>query len=291
MEQRLPPLQWLRSFEAAARHMSFTAAAAELAITQSAVSQQVKALEQFLGQALFLRRVRSLQLTDAGRHYLETVAAALKVLADGTQEFFGHDPTGVVEIKANTAFSVLWLAPRLADFKAACPEARIFLSTAMWEADFAGGQGSVEIRFGRGEWRGEVSEKLAGASLLPVAAPAVAKRLTRIEDLAGETLLHLAAIHHDWAHWLQAVGHPELKGREAQTFNTFVLSLTLARLGRGVAMAHELLVGDMLAAGELVAPFDQAVPAPVGYYLVVSRGAATNPATETFCDWLRDQFR
>ena len=264
MRQRLPPLQWLRSFEAAARHMSFTLAAGELGVTQSAVSQQVKALEHYLDQALFLRRPRSLELTDAGRHYLPTVREAFSVLEEGTSWFLGHDPDRVVEVN---------------------------LSTAMWDADFTGGYGSVEIRFGRGEWGHESDQVLSRASIFPVAAPSLAERIAALDDLRGETLLHIGRTTYDWERWLEAMGEPALTGRNAHYFNTYVMSLDLARRGLGVAMAHDILVSDHIRRGELVRLFDQAVPVREAYYLFGPRHGAMSRAAEAFCAWLKETLR
>lgn len=293
MAKRLPPLQWLRSFESAARHLSFTTAAEELGITQSAVSQQIKALEQFLGEPLFLRRPRSLLLTDAGRTYLPTVTDAFAVLAEGTSAFLGGRPEQAVEIKANTAFSVMWLAPRVDDFLARHPEVQLLLSTAMWEADYTGGYGSVEIRYrvvdAGGGTRGDL---LASPKVFPVAAPEVAARLDAPADLEAETMLRIAGLAHDWEHWLRAAGHPEIRGRRSHSFNTYVLSLGLARAGKGVAIAHDILVADALADGTLVAPFADVAPVatPTGYYLTAPRRGELNTAARAFCDWLREQF-
>ena len=290
LRNRLPPLQWLRSFEAAARHMSFTIAAKELGITQSAVSQQIKSLETFLGQPLFLRRPRSLLMTEAGRDYYPVVREAFAVLSDGTSTFLGHRPERLVEVKANTAFSVHWLAPRLDGFFALNPDIQVNLSTAMWDADFTGGYGSVEIRFGRGEWGGEPREKLSGVTLFPVAAPEVAARVKTVQDLAEETLLHISGTIDDWDQWFEGAGHPAIKGRATHTFNTYVLTFELARRGLGIAMAHEVLVGDLLERGELVQVLDAKAPAREAYYLVGPRHGEMSAAAKTFCDWLRGHF-
>ncbi len=291
MARRLPPLQWLRSFEAAARHMSFTLAAAELGVTQSAVSQQIKALEHDLDQALFLRRPRSLELTDAGRHYLPTVREAFSVLEEGTARFIGTGSDRVVEVKANTAFSVLWLAPRLGDFFRAHSGIEVNLSTAMWEADFTGGYGSVEIRFGRGEWRRQSGQVLSRVVVFPVAAPSLAARIGDLEDLRDQTLLHIGHAAYDWERWFEGLGEPEIKGRDGHTFNTYVMTFALARQGLGVAMAHDLLVGDLLERGELVRLFDSAVPVREAYYLFGPRHGDMSPAAQTFCGWLKERLR
>lgn len=286
MRERLPPLQWLRSFEAAARHMSFTTAAEELLITQSAVSQQVKALEQYLGQPLFLRRARSLQLSDAGRNYLPVVREAFAVLTEGTQTFLGHDPQRVVEIKSNNAFGVYWLLPRLEAFLTAHPGFEIRLSTVLLDSDYTGGFGSVEIRFGRGDWAGAVKNKIADADLFPVCSPALARRLKEPRDLARERLLHLAGLRRDWDFWLEAAGCLGLKAREYHSFNTFVLTFNLAVQGFGVALAHDITAGGLLAEGKLVRPFDTAAPSGEAYYLIPPRQGDANEAAVAFCDWI-----
>lgn len=292
MRNRLPPLQWLRAFEAAARHLSFTAAGSEIGITQSAVSQQIKALEQYLGQALFLRRARSLELTEAGRHYLPTVREAFGILIEGTDVFRGFDPERFVEVKANTAFSVLWLAPRLHLFHARHPDVQINLSTAMWEADFSGGQGTVEVRYGRGEWTGGSSELLARTTVFPVAAPEIAARIRSPDDLSKETWLCIAGgAGYDWEPWLEAVGKPQLEGRRSHYFNTYVLTLELARRGEGVAIAHGLLAQDLLTEGRLQRPFAEEVPIREGYYLTSLRHGELSQAAQSFCDWIRSCFR
>ena len=290
MTDRLPPLQWLRSFEASARHLSFTSAADHLGLTQSAISQQIKSLEQFLGQPLFLRRPRSLQLTEAGRAFLPVVRQSFALLTEGTSAFLGDSSDSVVEVKANTAFSVFWLAPRLQAFLAANPGLQVNLSTAMWDDDFTGGYGSVEIRFGRGEWGGDPGERLSGVALFPVAAPEVAGRIATVDDLVHETLLRIGAASYDWDHWLEALGKAGVAGRNRHTFNTYVLTFELARRGLGIAMAHETLVGDLLRSGDLVRLFEHEVEANVGYYLLAPRHGEMNPAARTFCAWLKRHF-
>jgi LysR family glycine cleavage system transcriptional activator len=287
---RLPPLNWLRSFEAAARHLSFTAAAEELNITQSAVSQQVKLLEHHLGQALFLRRPRSLRLTDAGRNYLPSVTSAFKVLTDGTEMFLAPRRESTLEVKANTAFTVFWLLPRIGAFLAAEPWVRLNLSTAFWTADFAGSQASVEIRYGRGEWEGEPGERLLADRTYPVCAPEVAARLASPRQLADETLIHVTQLADSWDHWAEAQGLAALKRRGGHYVNTYVASLDMAKRGLGVALGHDLLCGGLIEDGALTAPFDLAVPTQDNYYLVVPDRGEMNEAARAFRDWVLGQF-
>ena len=285
----LPPLNWLRSFEAAARHLSFTAAAEELHITQSAVSQQVKLLEQFLGEPLFLRRPRSLQLTDAARHYLPSVTTAFTLIADGTKAFFGPLQETALEIKSNTAFSVFWLMPRIGDFLAAYPWVRVNLSTALWTTDFAGSSASVEIRYGRGEWEGDTGERLTEERLYPVCAPALAERIETPEDLADEMPIHVSQLSDSWDYWADSLGLADLRGRDGHYLNTFVLSLEMARRGLGVALGHDAVCRDLIARGALAAPLDLTVPARDNYYLLLpDRGSATE-AARAFRDWMLAQ--
>ena len=285
----LPPLNWLRSFEAAARHLSFTAAAEELHITQSAVSQQVKLLEQFLGEPLFLRRPRSLQLTDAARHYLPSVTTAFTLIADGTKAFFGPQQETALEIKSNTAFSVFWLMPRIGDFLAAYPWVRVNLSTALWTTDFAGSSASVEIRYGRGEWEGDTGERLTEERLYPVCAPALAERIETPEDLADEMPIHVSQLSDSWDYWADSLGLAGLRGRDGHYLNTFVLSLEMARRGLGVALGHDAVCRDLIARGALAAPLDLTVPARDNYYLLLpDRGSATE-AARAFRDWMLAQ--
>ena len=291
MTPRLPPLQWLRSFEAAARCLSFTAAAEQLHLTQSAVSQQVKQLEGFLGQPLFLRGARSLQLTDAGRHYLPTVTAAFRVLAEGTEGFLTPWRETSLEIKSNTAFSVFWLMPRIGDFLAAHPAVRLHISTALWTSDFAGSSASVEIRYGPGEWAPEQGERLSDDTTFPVCAPALAARLRDPADLAGETLLHVTQITDHWESWAAGRGLNTPRGRDAHYFETFLLALDMARRGLGVALGHDTLCCDLIERGELVVPFDLPVPARDNYTVVVPDRGPTNAAAQAFRDWLVRAFR
>ena len=287
---RLPPLNWLRSFEAAARRLSFTAAAEELNITQSAVSQQVKLLEHHLGQALFLRRPRSLRLTDAGRNYLPSVASAFKILTDGTEMFLTPQRETTLEVKANSAFTVFWLLPRIGDFLAAEPWVRLNLSTALWTADFAGSQASVEIRYGRGEWDGEPGERLLADRTYPVCAPEVAARLVRPRDLVEETLVHVTHLADSWDHWAEAQGLAALGRQAGHYVNTFVASLDMAKRGLGVALGHDTLSAGLIEQGDLAVPFDLGVPAQDNYYLVVPDRGEMNEAARSFRDWVLGQF-
>ena len=288
--RELPPLNWLRSFEATARHLSFTAAAGELMITQSAVSQQVKLLEHFLGQPLFLRRPRRLQMTDVARNYLPTVINAFRILRDGTGEFLAPREESVLEIKANTAFSVFWLLPNLSKFTNAHPDVRIHLSTAFWSSDFAGSNAGIEIRYGRGEWDDVSGTRLRQEMIYPVCAPEIAERLHSPEDLLNETRLHLINLADNWAFWEKSVGLPNRIGTDGHYFNTLVLALDLAKRGQGITLGHDTLCADFLANEDLVKPFDLLAEARDNYYAVLPHGERSSPEARLFHDWVISQF-
>ena len=286
MQGRLPPLNWLRSFEAAARRLSFTAAGEELHITQSAVSQQVRNLESLLGQPLFLRGPRSLQLTEAGRRYLPTVENAFELLAQGTGEFLAPRQENRLDIRANFAFSVFWLAPRLESFLAAHPGLEINLSAAMWQSDFAGTPASVEIRYGRGQWEGVWSERLIADRIAPVCAPAVAARLAGPQDLAGETLLHMTSAADSWDYWGREAGVRDVRRRGGHYVNAIAPMMEMAKRGHGIALGYEALARDLIARGELARPFDLWVPAQDTYYVVLANRDQASPAARAFRDWI-----
>ena len=290
MGQKMPPLQWLRSFEAAARHLSFTSAAEELHITQSAVSQQVKQLESFLGQALFVRQPRSLQLTDAARNYLPAIQGAFKLLLKGTQSFFGHDADASLEIKANWAFTVLWLVPRLDSFLQANPWVHLNLSTALWSSEYAQSQALVEVRFGSGEWEGVVGERLSVQECFPVCSPALSDRLAVPEDIAKEPLLHVSGMMEGWDEWFHSVGLRTPVTAIHHQSPTFIVTLALAQRGLGVSLAHDIVAGDLLAAGALCKPLSQTIPMQESYYLLSPDSSQTNKAASAFRDWLLGHF-
>ena len=290
MRKKLPPLHWLRAFETAARHLSFTNAAEELHITQSAVSKQVKLLEYHLEQPLFLRGRRGLTLTEAGRNYLPTIIHAFQFLEQGTQNFLGYSSGEPLRVKVNFGFAIFWLCRHLEEFMEHHPDVVVSLSTALWDQDFASARADVEIRYGRGEWEGEKGERLTNEVLLPVCAPSVARRLKRPEDMAKERILHLTGFDDGWNYWAEQAGLKKLVGIESHSFSTFVLTLNLLRQGSGISVTHRILIEEMLERDEVVVPFDIPVAARDNYYLMVPHREHANAATKLFADWLCDKL-
>lgn len=285
-----PPLHWLRAFSVTARTLSFTAAADELLITQSAVSKQVRLLEHNLGQQLFIRRHRGLTLTEAGRNYLPIVERAFNTLEQGTRSFLGYSAERNLHIKVNYSFAAFWLNGCLDEFLDACPDVRLTVSTALWEQEFIDGSADVEIHYGREETFPDDAIRLRDEKLMPVCTPQIAQRLRGPEDLTNERILDLTGINEAWDFWLNRAGLAGLDLSNRHYFSTYVLSLNLARQGKGVSMGHTTLVEGAIKDGHLAAPFDLPVPGRDGYFLINNGGGASNPHAAQFVDWIRGKF-
>ncbi|UWQ93568.1 LysR family transcriptional regulator (plasmid) [Rhodobacteraceae bacterium M382] len=281
-----PPLHWLRAFAVSARYLSFTDAAEELLITQSAVSKQVRLLEQHLNQPLFLRGHRGLRLTEAGRNYLPTVVRAFNALEEGTRSFLGYSSDRNLHIKSNYAFATFWLTPHIHEFMEANPDVEMTISTALWEQDFLESNADIEIHYGKEERFDGRTHALRAEFLFPVCAPSVADRLRDPQDLAGERILDLTGIGDAWDYWLQQAGLRSISLSNRHYFSTYVLALNLAREGQGVSMSHGTLVDRMIERGELVVPFDIRIPGRDGYFVVQNQVDNPTPNAVRFMDWL-----
>lgn len=284
-----PPLHWLRAFAVSARYLSFTDAAEELLITQSAVSKQVRLLEQHLNQPLFLRGHRGLRLTEAGRNYLPTVVRAFNALEEGTRSFLGYSSDRNLHIKSNYAFATFWLTPHIHEFMEANPDVEMTISTALWEQDFLESNADIEIHYGKEDRFDGRTHALGAEMLFPVCAPSVAERLRDPQDLAGERILDLTGIGDAWDYWLQQAGLRSLPLSNRHYFSTYVLSLNLAREGQGVSMGHGTLADRMIERGELVAPFDLRIPGRDSYFVVRNQVDSPNPNAVRFMDWLLEK--
>jgi LysR family glycine cleavage system transcriptional activator len=288
---RLPPLNWLRAFEASARALSFTAAAQELNMTQSAVSQQIKSLENAVGRTLFLRRVRGLELTDEGRGYLPTVQAAFAMLEEGTQVLTGRNEPDVLELHVNLSFALFWLSPRLGDFMAQNPWVQLNLATAIWPEERPNASASVHIVFGQGKAAGRAGQRLAQEQLFPVCAPAMAKKLRSVDDLLDQRLFDLPGTVQSWDAWLDAAPEQSTKPRPViHRASTWALSLDWAQRGLGVCLAHGTIANDLIAQGKLARPLVWEIPMKEAYYLVAPPDAQSHAATHAFKHWLLQEM-
>lgn len=293
MQRRLPPLNALRAFEAAARHRSFTKAAGELHVTQGAISHQVQALEARLGITLFHRFNRRLELTDAGRAYLPAIGEAFDRIALATRQLSERQDSGPLTVSVLPSFAAKWLLPRLPHFRARHPEIEILLSANQRPVDLLRDEADVAIRFGRGPYPGLATTELMGDAMFPVCAPGLPSRerpLRRPEDLLHHTLLHdeVSDLEGglDWARWAQASGLSTLDVKRGPLFSDSSFVVLAAIAGQGVALARQALAIDDLAAGRLVRPFGKPTPVAIRYWLVTAPGKANWPKIRALRDWL-----
>jgi LysR family glycine cleavage system transcriptional activator len=289
MAARLPSLNGLRAFEAAARHLSFTQAASELNVTQTAISHQIRRLEEELGIRLFVRKNRALALTPKAKDYLPGVRAAFNDLRLATDQLLRKDDR-VLTVSTLASLAAKWLLPRLTAFQEAHPgiDVRITTSTAL--VDFRGGDVDAAIRYGRGNWQGLRAEWLMADDFFPVCSPALlsGKRpLKSPEDLRDHVLLHTSTNSDDWRQWLTAAGLPsDISKQPGITFDLILMTVQAAIDGIGVAMGRTSYVQDDIAKGRLVVPFKIALPVDAGFYLVSPEGVAEPPKLRAFRQWL-----
>jgi len=288
MYRRLPPMAALRAFEAAAQLMSFKEAAAQLHRTPSAISHQIRSLEDELGAVLFHRDPHGLRLTDAGRDYFEAVSESLDGLAAATTRLRREHGEGPVTISLFPSFAVRWLIPRLNDFRAAHPEVEIELVSSVRQADFDDGVIDAAIRFGDGDWAGLHCDPLMVEERFPVCSPAVAAGppLVAPSDLAQVILLHNGAHPREWAEWLEAAGVEQVAAERGPVFDASNEVLAAAANGMGVALGRTPLVEPDLETGRLVAPFRERVRTAGRYWLVAPQATADRPALVAFREWL-----
>ncbi len=291
MARRLPPLNALRAFEAAARHLSFTRAAEELHVTQAAISHQVKALEEDLGRKLFRRLNRALRLTDDGQAYLPSVSKAFALLNEATSDLLTKQAPGPLTVSALPSFAARWLVPRLGRFRQIRPDIDLRIDPSVALADFAAGDVDVSIRYGRGKYPGLRADWLMAEDIFPVCSPTLltgAHPLREPNDLAHHVLLHDEG-HGDWRTWLLAAGVEGVDPARGPIFTDSSMLILAAMAGQGVALARGVLAADELAAGRLVRPFTLSLPTEYAYYLVCPEATAGQPKIAAFRAWLLDE--
>jgi LysR family glycine cleavage system transcriptional activator len=296
---QLPPLDLLEAFEAAARHLSFTRAADELSVTQSAISRQIKALEDALGVALFQRLHRALELTEAGQQLSIGTTTALQQLHGLTDKLRAQRSRKTVVVTTTPGFAGLWLIPRLAGFLALQPDVDVRISASHDVVDLDREGVDVAVRYGGKASAGARAVKLFGEAVMPVCSPSlrasVAHPLKRPEDLRHHTLLHFESAGKaplvEWALWLRAMKLDDLQPASVLHFSLYDQMIHAAISGQGVALGRLPLIARLLKDGQLVAPFSNKVVSPLGYQLLLSAAAASKPQVLQFADWLRQEAR
>lgn len=286
----LPSLNGLRAFEAAARHLSFTQAAAELNVTQTAISHQIRRLEEQLGLRLFVRQNRALALTHEAQNYLPAVRAAFDDLRRATARLMRPERDGLLTVSTTASLAAKWLVTRVAAFQEAHPGIEVRMTTSNHLVDFQREEVDMAVRYGRGNWPGLRAQWLMAEDIFPVCSPALLngeKPLRRPEDLAHHTLLHSTVAREDWQLWLTAAGLPvALALRRGLNFDQTFMALQAAMDGLGVALGRSRVVDADIAAGRLVVPFDVVLPSDAGYYIVAPEATADTPRIALFRDWL-----
>ncbi|MGV6819650.1 MAG: transcriptional regulator GcvA [Parvularcula sp.] len=290
--RRLPPLNALRAFEAAARHLSFTRAADELSVTPGAISQQVKLLEDIVGVALFRRDPRGLQLTDVGHASLPALREGFDSLAVACRLMTVASDRRRLVVSVAPSFASKWLVPRLAGFQSCRPDIDVDIRAEMSLADFAADGIDVAIRYGAGNYPGLTSEFLLAEQIIPVCAPTFLDTdipITSAEQLLSHTLLHDAAGEAElasWEMWLRAAG-VEAEDIRGPRFNQSSLVVEAAVAGRGIALAKYAVAEADLNAGRLVIPFDIPAPTAFSYWIVHPAAKAALPEVRAFKGWLQ----
>jgi LysR family glycine cleavage system transcriptional activator len=286
----LPPVNWLRAFEVTARHMSFTVAAQELGVTQSAISQRIRSLEAHFGQALFHRLPRGLKLTPAGESLVPLLQETFRRLAEGIEEIVGRPGANRLTVQATLGFAGLWLAPRLAAFRVQHPEIELRLITSVWSAEYPAEGIDLEIRLGLGDWPGLKATRLTCDKVFPVCGPQLMKGRHSLRapiDLEHHRLLHVVGFRDDWPQWLKAA---KVAGKvtpdRGMQFDTALLAIDQALRGEGVSMGRTSYVADLITAGKLLAPFDLAIETEEAFYLVAREGRPQRAVVEAFSGWL-----
>jgi LysR family glycine cleavage system transcriptional activator len=291
----MPPLNWLRAFEAAARHLSLTRAAEELNVTQAAVSRHVKALEERLAMPLFIRSHSGLVLTDAGQLYFPRVRAAFDLLDTATRELFSHGRQGALVVRVPSSFSIQWLVPRLDGFYARHPDIEIRLTALDQRGEITDEGVDMEVRYGDGRWAGLEALLLMKETVFPVCSPELLRGehpLRGPADLARYSLLHVTGYpdyREDWPLWLREAGVDDLPMQQGHAFDQSVMAVQAAVNGQGVALGRSPLVALDLAGGRLVAPFDIVLQGVGGYWVVYSPAAVERPKIVAFRDWLLEE--
>lgn len=291
--RRLPPLNAVQTFEAAARHLSFQRAAQELHVTPSAVSHQIRVLEEFLGIRLFIRRARQVALTSEGQAYLPPIRAALDQVRMATERIATAREAGPLTMNVSPSFAAGWLVPRLARFQIAQPGIEVRLNlvrSAEGLVDFARSDVDLAIRHGDVDRPGLDKHRLIAEELVPVCSPALLLRGQRAlrlpEDLRHATLLHALPRLDEWQLWLEAAGIKGVNAQRGPKFHNTPLTIEAAIAGMGVALSDPRLVADELESGRLVIPFDIALTGDSAYYLIYPQDRRDHPKVAAFREWL-----
>lgn len=296
MSKKLPPLNWLRSFEASARLLNFTHAADELHMTQAAISKHVKNLEFSLGVSLFNRLPSGLELNEAGAAYFPAVRKAIENLAAATDELFDVGQSYSVVVHASLIFFSTWLAPRLSDFYAQHPEVKLRFTSSIWvNGNELTDDLGLEIRYGRsGNWPNLTTDRLTWDTLVPVCSPLLLESgpcLSTPADLPNHTLLHVAGYEQGWNYWLKHHGCADLRAKQDIQFDTLIAAFEVAAQGFGVALGRSSLAAQLIKDGRLIVPMVNHIETDEAFHLVSARKPPEQSGAGLFRQWIISQAR
>ncbi len=290
MPRRLPPLNSLKSFEAAGRLLSFTRAANELNVTQAAVSHQIKVIEDFLGLSLFIRYPRKLALTEQGRLLLPEVIEAFDRVSNAVGAISKEPSSKMISVRLAPSFAAKWLSPRLKYFWLQHPEIDLCLYHAHPAVEFDREQIDIAVTYGKGDWPGVVADPILSLDFYPVCTPAFMSNdrpLSNIDNLRYYSLLH-DANYECWSDWLKLAGLQEINANKGTIIDDTNVLIQAAVDGQGVALGSSTFVQDLLDSGRLIKPFDITLVNDFAYYVVCPEAHLKNPSVQAFKDWLLD---
>jgi len=297
MKRSLLPLNALRAFDAAARHMSFKLAADDLSVTPAAISQQIRSLEDFLGVELFRRTNRSLVLTEAAQLSLAPLKEGFERMEEAVDILTESKTSNVLKVSVSPSFASKWLVPRLASYYERRPDAIVKISATMQITDFKAEDVDIAIRYGLGNYNGLYEEEILRETVFPVCSPSLFEGksvATTPSDILSHTLIHDDSTAEDdsvptWTMWMKAAGIEMLDGMPALHFNNHALAIEAAVAGRGVVLARSAIAEEDLRAGRLIKPFGEAVPINFAHYIVCPEDKLKNERVQDFIDWLRSE--
>ncbi|MCG9771300.1 transcriptional regulator GcvA [Pseudoalteromonas piscicida] len=288
MSRRVPPLNALKAFEAAARHLSFTKAAEELYVTQAAVSHQIKILEEHLGLKLFLRKNRSLLLTEEGQGYYLDIKDIFSQLIDATEKLLARGAKGSLTVSLTPSFAIQWLVPRLSNFNELHPEIDVRIKAQDHDDNSLTDDVDVAIYYGRGNWNGVQTHKLHTEYFVPLCSPFLLtgpKPLNQPSDLAHHTLLH-DTTRRAWKAWMKTAGVRNVAVNTGPIFSHSSMVLQAAIHGQGVALGNSVLARPDIDAGRLVIPFSHHLESKNAYYLVFRESQSELGKIVSFKEWM-----
>ena len=291
MAKRIPPLNALKAFEAAAKHLSFTKAAEELFVTQAAISHQIKLLEDFLSIKLFLRKNRTLLLTEDGQAYYSDIKDIFSHIVDATERLLNRGAKGSITVAMPPSFAAKWLVPRISQFSTMYPDIDVRIKAVDFDEGFLDESTDIAIYYGRGRWQGLHSEQLHKEYLTPLCSPmlfASDKPLEELSDLSEHILLHDSS-RDNWKYWLKEFDIKKINVNQGPIFSHSMLVLQAAALGQGIALGNTLLAKPEIDAGRLICPFEERVESKDGFYIVSENSEHEQEKITLFREWLLSQ--